>query len=86
MKTGETFACNKPGVFNSRPHSGPFHMSPVAGLARLAGRIFAFCSYGKFSPVTVHMENFSLVTEMNKARPFKLHPGNRAGVFIWENF
>ena len=32
------------------------------------------------------MGNFSPVTEMNKARPFKFHPGNRAGVFIWENF
>ena len=32
------------------------------------------------------MGNFSPVTEMNKARPFKFHPGNRAGVFIWEIF
>ena len=35
---------------------------------------------------TVHMGNFSPVTEMNKARTFKFRPGNRAGVFIWENF
>ena len=28
------------------------------------------------------MGNFSSVTEVNKARPFKFHPGNRAGVFI----
>ena len=51
-------------------------MSLVTGLARLAGRILS----------SVHMGNFSSVTEMNKARPFKFHPGNRAGVFIWENF
>ena len=31
------------------------------------------------------MGNFSSVTEMNKTRPFKFRPGNRAGVFIWEN-
>ena len=30
------------------------------------------------------MGNFNSVTEMNKARPFKFHPGNQAGVFIWE--
>ena len=28
---------------------------------------------GNFSPVTVHTGNFSSVTVMNKARPFKLH-------------
>ena len=56
--------------------SGPIHVSPVTGLARLAGR----------SLPSVHMGNFSSVTEMNKARPFKLYPGNRAGVLIWENF
>ena len=32
------------------------------------------------------MGNFSPVTEMNKAQPYKFHPGNQAGVFIWENF
>ena len=32
------------------------------------------------------MGNFSPVTEMNKARTSKFRPGNRAGVFIWENF
>ena len=31
------------------------------------------------------MVNLSSVTETNKARPFKSDPGNRAGVFIWEN-
>ena len=36
---------------------------------------FAFCSCGKFQ----------LVTEINKARPFKFHPGYPAGVFIWED-
>ena len=54
-------------------------MSPVTGLARLAGQILS----------SVHMEYravISAVTEMNKARPFKFHPGNGAGVFIWENF
>ena len=50
-------------------------MSPVTGLARLAGR----------SLPSVHMGNFSSVTEMNRARPFKFHLGNQAGVFIWEN-
>ena len=47
-------------------------MSPVTRLARLAGQILS----------SVHMGNFSPVTEMNKAQPFKFHPGNRAGVFI----
>ena len=40
----------------------------------------------RFQPVTVHMGNFSSVSEVNNARPFKFHPGNRAGVFIWNNF
>ena len=31
------------------------------------------------------MGNLILVTEMNKTRLFKFHPGNWAGVFIWEN-
>ena len=57
-------------------------MSPVTRLARLAGRSLPSVHMGNFSPVTVHLENCSLVTEMNKARPFKFHPGNRAGVFI----
>ena len=52
-------------------------MSPVTGLARLAGRSLPSVHMGNFSPVTVHMGNFSSVTEMNKARPFKFHPGNR---------
>ena len=39
-------------------------MSPVTGLARLAAR----------SLPSVDMGNFSSVTEMNKARPFKFHP------------
>ena len=37
------------------------------------------------SVVTVHMGNFTLVTEINKSQPFKFHPGKWAGVFIWEN-
>ena len=37
---------------------GPFHMSPATGLAQLAGR----------SLFSVHMGNFTLVTEMKKAR------------------
>ena len=50
-------------------------MSTVTGLARLAGRIVP----------SVHMGNFSSVTEMDKTRPFKFHPGNcRAGMFIWK--
>ena len=53
---------------------GPLHTSPVTGQARLAGRSLS----------SIHMGNFSLVTEINKARPFKFHPGNRAEVFIWE--
>ena len=59
-------------------------MSPVTGLARLAGRSLPSVHTGNFSPV--RELDFSLVTEMNKARPFKFHPGNRAGVLIWENF
>ena len=65
-------------------------MSPVTGLARLAGRSLPSVHMGNFSPVrelrfqrfqpgyqvTVHMGNFSSVTEMNKARPFKFHSGN----------
>ena len=51
-------------------------MNPVTGLARLAGR----------SLPSVHLGNFSSVTEVNKARPFKFHSGNRAGVFIWKHF
>ena len=51
-------------------------MSPVKALARLAGRSWP----------SVHMRNFSSVTEINKARPFKFHPGNRAGAFIRKNF
>ena len=67
MKTGEIFACNKPGVFNS----GPFHMSPVAGLARLEGPILLSVHMGNFSPVTVHMENFSLVTRDEQDATFQ---------------
>ena len=52
------------------------HMNLVTGLARLAGQTLS----------SVHMGNFSPVTEMNKAWPFKFYPGNRAGVFILENF
>ena len=29
---------------------GRLHMSPVTGLARLPGRLFVVCSYGKFQP------------------------------------
>ena len=61
-------------------------MSLVTGLARLAGRSLPSVRMANFSPVTIHMGNFSSVTKMNKARPFKFHPSNRAGVFIWENF
>ena len=35
---------------------------------------------------SVYMGNFSSVNEMNKARPFKFHPGNGTGVFIWKIF
>ena len=51
-------------------------MSPVTGLARLAVQ----------SLPSVHMGNFSLARELNKAQPFKFHPGNWAEVFIWQNF
>ena len=44
-------------------------MSSVTGMARLVGR----------SLPSVHVGNFSSVTEVNKARPFKFHPGNRTG-------
>ena len=50
----------------------------------VSGSNFVFCSYGKLQPG--YRANVSGVTEMNKARTFKFHPGNRAGVFIWENF
>ena len=51
-------------------------------------------AYEKFSPVTklrfqpgtVHMGNFSSVTEMNEMQAFKFHPSNWDGMFIWENF
>ena len=42
------------------------------------------CSYGKFQPG--YRAEISAVNEMNKARPLKFHPGNQAGVFIWEHF
>ena len=56
---------------------------------------FIFCSYGKFKPgcrvevsarLLLIWEIFQLGSETNKSQPFKFHPGNRAGVFIWENF
>ena len=50
-------------------------MSPVTGLVLLAGRILPSVHIGNFSLVTVHMENFSSVSEM-KARSLKFHPGN----------
>ena len=77
-------------------------MSSVTGLARLVGRILSsvhmgnfspvselrfqpgYCSYEKFQPG--YRAEISAITEINKARTFKFHPGNRAGVFIWENF
>ena len=70
---------------------GPLHMSPVTRMAWLGGRSLSLCHMGNFSPVselrfqlvTVHVGNFSLATEMNKAQPFKF---NWAGVFIWESF
>ena len=55
---------------------GSLHMSPETGMARLSGRSLSL----------VHMGNFGSATNMNKAPSFKLHPGSRAGVFIWENF
>ena len=61
-------------------------MSPITGLARLTRPIFSSFHMGNLSLVTVHMGNFSSVTEMNMAQPFKFHPDNRAGVFIWEHF
>ena len=69
-------------------------MSPVTGLARLAGRSLSSVHMGNFSlvrevrfqPSYCSYGKFQLaVTEMNKARPFKFPPGNQAGVFIWEN-
>ena len=49
-------------------------------------RIMSSVHMGNYSPVTVHMGSFRSVSEMNKVRPFKFHPGNQAGVSIWENF
>ena len=51
-------------------------MSPVTRLAWLGVQILS----------SVHMGNFILVTKMNKVPSFKVHPSNRAKVFIWENF
>ena len=70
------------GAFDVRP----LHMSPVT--AWLAGRILPSVDMGNFSPVTVHMTNFSSVAEINKAGYFKSHHGiiNREEVFIWDNF
>ena len=50
-------------------------MSPVTGLAKLVGQIL----------FSIHMENFSSVTKMNKVRTFKFHPDNQAAVLTWEN-
>ena len=57
-------------------------MSPVTEMAGLAGRILS----------SLHMENFSLVTEL-RFRPLSRRTRsdlssfriNRAGVFMWEN-
>ena len=53
-------------------------MSPVGGTN------FVFRSYEEFKPG--YRAEISAVTETNKARPFKLYSGNRAGVFTWEKF
>ena len=50
----------------------------------VSGTKFVFCSYEKFQPG--YQAEISAVTEINKARPFKFHPGDRAGVFIREHF
>ena len=63
---------------------GPHHISPITGMARLAGRILSSVHMGNFSPG--YRAEISAVTEMNKARTFKFHPGDRAGVFILEHF
>ena len=51
-------------------------MIPVIGLVRLAGQIWPSVHMGSF--LTIYMGNFCSGTEMNKAQPFKFHPGSRA--------
>ena len=64
-------------------------MNPVTGLPWLAGRIFL--SVPLISEISARLLFISYyivrsIAEINKPRSFKFHPGNRAGVLIWENF
>ena len=58
-------------------------MIPVSGLARLAGLIFLSVHMGISAR---HRAEISAVSETNKARPFKFHPGNRSGVLMMKSF
>ena len=62
-------------------------VTSVTGLARLAGQILTSVHMGNRAVISawlLSMWEISLrsVAEMNEMRPFKFHPGNRAGVFI----
>ena len=69
-------------------------MSPVTGVARLAGRSLPSVHMGNFSSVRelrfqpgyYSYGKFQLGYQDEHCATFEFHPGNRAGVFIWENF
>ena len=63
-------------------------MIPVTGLARLAGGILPFVRMGNFSLVYCYYGKFQLGYRDEQGAIFQalFHPGNRAGVFIWETF
>ena len=68
--------------FHNRLRASSYELSNWAG--PVSGANFVFCLYWKFHPG--YRADISAVTEINNARTFKFHPGNLAGVFIWENF
>ena len=76
------FSCAGYAMFQNKLRASSYEPSNRAGPVSRTN--FVFCSYGKFQPG--YRAEISAVTEMNKAPTFKFHPGNRAGVFIWENF
>ena len=58
---------------------------PAYWAGPVSGNNFVLCSYGPtFQPG--YRAGISVVAEMNTVGPFKFHPGNRAGAFIWEKF
>ena len=57
-------------------------MSPVIG--PVSGTNFVFCSYGKFQ--LGYRAEISAVTERNKARLSKVHPGTKVKCFYGKMF